>query len=300
MKEIKRFIVLASWSILISQNTISMTQEAGVPMRDTTKKVIIFDLDGVLFKENKPAFIKKVGFGELAKYTLRSWTTPENICLDTLECISKCEDNQPEVPLTHRGRVMPCCIIDWQLGKKSHLQVRKELVVGMEVIADGQDILFATENGYGKKVSVADFRIAHRGGVGVRTIPTDKRNGLVIGLALVHNNSELLLIDEAGKIIRLPGTEVRTMGRQAKGVRLIRLDEGQKLAAMFAFDQTTDGAADGGDTDQSQDGSASSTPVSRLSGMDISDGFLLQPDDVDSLLDMDNVPFDKDDIFAAF
>ncbi len=181
------------------------------------------------------------------------------------------------------------------------IRLRKgDQVVGMEVIADGQDILFATENGYGKKVSVADFRIAHRGGVGVRTIPTDKRNGLVIGLALVHNNSELLLIDEAGKIIRLPGTEVRTMGRQAKGVRLIRLDEGQKLAAMFAFDQTTDGSVDGGDTDQSQDGSASSTPVSRLSGMGTSDGFLLQPDDVDSLLDMDNVAFDKDDIFAAF
>jgi DNA gyrase subunit A len=118
------------------------------------------------------------------------------------------------------------------------IRLRKgDVVVGMEVIADGEDILFATENGYGKKVSVADFRIAHRGGVGVRTIPTDKRNGLVIGLALVNNQSELLLIDEAGKIIRLPATEIRTMGRQAKGVRLIRLDEGQKLAAMFAFDQ---------------------------------------------------------------
>lgn len=135
MKEIKIFIVLASWSILISQNTIPMTQEADVPMRDTTKKVVIFDLDGVLFKENKPAFIKKVGFGELAKYTLRTWTTPESICLDTLESISKCEDNQPAVPLTHRGRIMPCCIIDWQLGKKSHLQVRKELATHIDALA---------------------------------------------------------------------------------------------------------------------------------------------------------------------
>ena len=99
----------------------------------------------------------------------------------------------------------------------------KDYVVGMEVISDHGDILFATENGYGKRVSIADFRVAHRGGFGVRTIPTDKRNGLVIGLAHVTDKSNLLLIDQAGKIIRLPSNEVRTMGRQAKGVRLIRL-----------------------------------------------------------------------------
>jgi DNA gyrase subunit A len=82
-------------------------------------------------------------------------------------------------------------------------------------------------------VRVADFRIAHRGGIGIRTIPTDKRNGAVIGLVIVYHDSDLLLIDQAGKIIRLPASEVRTMGRQAKGVRLVRLDEGQKLASIL-------------------------------------------------------------------
>lgn len=116
------------------------------------------------------------------------------------------------------------------------IRLRKgDLVVGMEIINDGHDILFATENGYGKKVHINDFRIAHRGGIGVRTIPTDKRNGQVIGLVVVEEHSNLLLIDHAGKIIRLPADEVRAMGRQAKGVRLIRLDEGQKLATLFSF-----------------------------------------------------------------
>ena len=76
----------------------------------------------------------------------------------------------------------------------------------MEVIADDGDILFATENGYGKRVAVEDFRVAHRGGFGVRTIPTDKRNGKVIGLTHVTDNSNVLLIDKAGKIIRLSPT----------------------------------------------------------------------------------------------
>ena len=110
-------------------------------------------------------------------------------------------------------------------------------VVGMEVLTEEGDILFATENGYGKRVKPEDFRVAHRGGVGVRTIPTDGRNGQVIGLTLVTDKSNVLLIDKAGKIIRLAPTEIRTMGRQAKGVRLIRLDDGQKLVSVVAFEE---------------------------------------------------------------
>jgi len=114
----------------------------------------------------------------------------------------------------------------------------KDSVVGMEVISDpSMDILFATENGYGKRVRIEDFRVAHRGGYGVRTIPTTARNGKVIGLVKVSDSSSILLVDIAGKIIRLPSTEIRTMGRQAAGVRLIRLDEGQKLASIFAIDE---------------------------------------------------------------
>lgn len=111
-----------------------------------------------------------------------------------------------------------------------------DFVVGMEIIdkAEGE-ILFVTAHGYGKKVSIADFRLAHRGGVGVRTIPTDKRNGEVIGLAIIYEESNILLIDKAGKIIRMSPKEIRTMGRQAKGVRLVRLDEGQEVASVVAF-----------------------------------------------------------------
>ena len=108
-------------------------------------------------------------------------------------------------------------------------------VVGMQVISDqSEDLLFATENGYGKRVNVNDFRVAHRGGMGVRTIPTNERNGNVIGLVIVDDN-DILLIDEYGKIIRLPSTEVRTLGRQAKGLRLIRLEEGIKLAGIASI-----------------------------------------------------------------
>lgn len=122
------------------------------------------------------------------------------------------------------------------------IKLRKgDFVVGMEVVEEGDNILFATVHGYGKKVYIGDFRTAHRGGIGVRTIPTDKRNGNVIGLAVVKDESNILLIDTAGKIIRLPAGEVRAMGRQAKGVRLIRLDDGQQLSTLVAFEEAETG-----------------------------------------------------------
>ena len=129
---------------------------------------------------------------------------------------------------------------------------KNDFVVGMEVITEHGNILFATQNGYGKKVRIKDFRIAHRGGVGVRTIPTTKRNGPVIGLAIVYENSNILLIDKVGKIIRLASKEVRAMGRQAKGVRLIKLDKNQKLASVVAFEEEqTDMGGGGGTLSQS-------------------------------------------------
>lgn len=111
-------------------------------------------------------------------------------------------------------------------------------VVGMEVICDDRDLLFATSRGYGKRTDIQDFRVAHRGGQGVRTIPTGGRNGEVIGLVRVDDTSEILLIDRDGKIIRISPKEVRTMGRQAQGVRLIRLDEKQELSSIVAFSGT--------------------------------------------------------------
>lgn len=128
------------------------------------------------------------------------------------------------------------------------IRLRKgDSVVGMEVISDPEiDVLFATQKGYGKKVKVKDFRVSHRGGVGVRTIPADERNGMVVGIVAIWPESNILLIDTSGKIIRLSPKEVRTMGRQARGVRLIRLDQDQKLVSVVAFEEQ-EGIDDGND-----------------------------------------------------
>ena len=166
----------------------------------------------------------------------------------------------------------------------------KDYVVGMQVISDGGDLLFATEHGYGKRVSIDDFRIAHRGGVGVRTIPTTKRNGLVIGLVFVTDKSTVLLIDEAGKIIRLSPTEIRTMGRQAKGVRLIRLEEDQRLAAVVAFEESDDAPEGDGDA-------TPNAPETTHATLPASSSPMLQEEDEEDdeeLFDEDNADQDEE------
>ncbi len=112
-----------------------------------------------------------------------------------------------------------------------------DFVVGMEVAGHDAEILVATSKGYGKRTHIKDFRVAHRGGVGVRTIPTGERNGDVIGIAQVGPESQILMIDEAGKIIRISPQEIRTLGRQAQGVRLIKLDDDHVLSSIASFQE---------------------------------------------------------------
>jgi DNA gyrase subunit A len=122
---------------------------------------------------------------------------------------------------------------------------KNDFVAGMQVLPEDKDILFATSRGYGKRVRVGDFRVAHRGGKGVKTIPADKRNGVIIGLVVVDDATDVLLIDDNGKIMRLSSQEVRTMGRQARGVRLIRLGDDRVLAGITAIDKESSCSAPG-------------------------------------------------------
>ncbi len=184
----------------------------------------------------------------------------------------------------------------------------KDSVVGMEVICDDSDILFATEHGYGKKVAIEDFRVAHRGGVGVRTIPTSGRNGKVIGLAIVTPNSNIMMIDQVGKIIRLPASEIRSMGRQAKGVRLIKLDKDQFLSNIFAFEESIDdnhgeghasAACSAGNPVMKADGTFSAD-VYEMPGHDDSDALLLDGEGEIVRIDLDDVESDEEEQEIVF
>ena len=120
----------------------------------------------------------------------------------------------------------------------------------------GPMVLVVTQNGYGKRTPVSQYRLTKRGGKGVRNIKMTARNGDVVGMLCVEGDEDLMLITEGGIVIRTRVKEVGAYGRAAAGVRLMRLDEGDRLVAMAKIDADTDsngGANGSGDstTDES-------------------------------------------------
>jgi DNA gyrase subunit A len=98
--------------------------------------------------------------------------------------------------------------------------------------SDQQTVLVATENGYGKRTVLADFRHSGRGTQGVKAIATSARNGLVVAARLVNDDDEIMLITTGGVLIRTRVKEIRELGRATQGVTLINLGEGEKLSGL--------------------------------------------------------------------
>ncbi len=105
-------------------------------------------------------------------------------------------------------------------------------VVGVVVLATESSILAVTENGYGKRSSVEEYRLQRRGGKGIIAIKGSERNGKIIGAMQVVDDDEIMLIANSGKIIRINMQNVRVIGRNTQGVRLIRLAPGEKVVGM--------------------------------------------------------------------
>ena len=106
-------------------------------------------------------------------------------------------------------------------------------VVAMEVLIPGGTILSVTEQGYGKRTELEEYRVQSRGGIGIINIQTSDRNGKVVGIIQVSDDDELMLITQQGKILRMASKDIRTIGRSTQGVRLIDI-EGDDRAVSIA------------------------------------------------------------------
>jgi DNA gyrase subunit A len=105
-------------------------------------------------------------------------------------------------------------------------------VVSMEILTLGFDILTVSEGGYGKRTEMAEYRLQSRGGKGIITMKTTDKTGRVIGVQQVSEEDQLMLISNKGKIIRLRIKDIRVIGRNTQGVRLIELEEGERVVSL--------------------------------------------------------------------
>ena len=124
-------------------------------------------------------------------------------------------------------------------------------VVSMAVVKPGGTLLTVTERGYGKRTKLEEYRVQTRGGVGIINIHTSDRNGRVTGVVYVEGADELMLITQQGKILRMVATDLRPIGRATQGVRLIEIDEKDRVVSLAKLIETD--LADKGTEEEEED-----------------------------------------------
>ncbi|HEY4087564.1 MAG TPA: DNA gyrase C-terminal beta-propeller domain-containing protein, partial [Bryobacteraceae bacterium] len=106
-----------------------------------------------------------------------------------------------------------------------------DFIVGAEVIGEGGLVLSISEHGYGKRTKVVDYRLTNRGVKGVINMKTTSKTGKVVGILSVKEDSELMIVTRDGKMIRIDSGEIRQAGRSTQGVRLVKMEDSDSVAA---------------------------------------------------------------------
>lgn len=116
--------------------------------------------------------------------------------------------------------------------KGATLKAENDYIVGCEVVNGNESVLVVCENGFGKRSPVEDFRQTNRGGVGVRSIITSERNGNVVGALRVEDNDSIIMMSSTGQTVRINMSNLRVMGRNTQGVKLVNLRDNDYLVAI--------------------------------------------------------------------
>lgn len=119
-------------------------------------------------------------------------------------------------------------------GVKGISLTKGDKVIDMDIAHNGATVLIVTEYGYGKRTPIDEYRSQTRGGKGVKTLNVTNRNGEIVGLKVIREEDDIMIITQAGVIIRLQVDNISSMGRYTQGVRLIRLDGEDKRVATVA------------------------------------------------------------------
>ena len=117
-------------------------------------------------------------------------------------------------------------------GVKAITLRNSDFVIGMCIAHEGTELLAVTENGYGKRTEISEYRVQSRGGVGIKTYKCSDVTGNVVGIRSVADDEDIIMITSEGIIIRIAATDVSSIGRSTKGVRLMRLSEGVKVVSI--------------------------------------------------------------------
>jgi DNA gyrase subunit A len=119
-------------------------------------------------------------------------------------------------------------------GVRGMTLVKGDRVIGLQVVSDNTaaTLVTVTENGYGKRTEIDEYRVQSRGGKGVITIKTTERNGQVVDIKMVDEDSDLMFITNGGKVLRTRVANLSIIGRNTQGVRLMVLEAGEHIVSV--------------------------------------------------------------------
>jgi DNA gyrase subunit A len=147
-----------------------------------------------------------------------------------------------------------------------------DFVIGLALVTEGCTLLVASENGIGKRTTFEDYRRQSRGGKGIITMKVTDKTGPVVGAVTVTEADELMLMTSSGQSIRIRAAEVRETGRNAQGVKLLTLKDGEKLQDVSIVipdgedGPPADGAQASGGESEDSDPDTQETPEDGLAG----------------------------------
>ena len=198
------------------------TIAAFVPVRE-------FDDEHYVFMVTRRGIVKKTNLSAYRHPNSRGIIAQKLDDDDSLMDVKLTDGNQDIIIVTHDGMSIRFSESDVRsmgrpaMGVKGIALRDSDYVVGMEIAVSDSTLLVVTERGYGKRTDVSEYRLQRRGGKGVIAIRTSIRNGPVVGTKGVVYDDELIVMTTGGMIIRLPIKDIRTIGRNTQGVRLIAL-----------------------------------------------------------------------------
>jgi DNA gyrase subunit A len=213
------------------------------------------------FEENKFVFMVTAQ-GTVKKTSLEAFSRPRQAGIIAIEL--EANDRLVGVDITDGGRQIILCSSGGKAIRFDENDVRpmgrtaagvrgirlpvSEEVISLIIVDEQGMVLTASQNGYGKRTQVEDFPVHGRGGQGVIALQISERNGQMVGALLVKPDDEIMLISSSGTLVRTPVGEISIQGRNTQGVRLIRLDEGDRLVGLERI--IAEGGAEGAEGEE--------------------------------------------------
>jgi len=208
-----------------------------IPKKSPPKFLVLATKNGIIKKVNIDEF------NNIRRSGIRAITLDEN---DDLRWVEGLQPNEEIMLITKFGTVIRFKEKDLRpMGRNAEgvygIRLKnKNEVVKMVVISfdktKKQELIMMTENGFGKRTDIKFYKIQRRGGMGIKGIKITSKNGNVISAEIINEeNEELLLISEKGQVIKIPLKQISVLGRATQGVRIMRLDAGDKLASAVVL-----------------------------------------------------------------